>query len=176
MHELFIVSSYTQKQHHLLSCIMSRTMLIFSPDDLYLLCPHRVGKGRRAKMGSSSIAVQCACNTNVLFRRPHPSMQVNSCSISKLLWQFSRSARTLTLPPDYDKEQTLSLASLKALWPAEQANWNNARRFAPFIWEYISIATLVCAHGTAILTNCGPSELVAERIFYALQVRTRTII
>ena len=40
----------------------------------------------------------------------------------------------------------------------------------------ISMATLVCAHRTSILTNCGLSELVAERIFYALQIRTRTII
>ena len=31
---------------------------------------------------------------------------------------------------------------------------------------------LVCAHGTTILTS---SELVGECIFYALQVRTRTI-
>ena len=31
--------------------------------------------------------------------------------------------------------------------------------------------TLVCAHGTTILINCEPSELVGERIFYALQVR-----
>ena len=34
---------------------------------------------------------------------------------------------------------------------------------------------LVCAHSTAILTNCGPSELVEERIFYAVQVRAPTI-
>ena len=34
----------------------------------------------------------------------------------------------------------------------------------------------VHAHGTAILNNHGPSELVAERMFHALQVRTRTII
>ena len=34
---------------------------------------------------------------------------------------------------------------------------------------------LVCAHGTTILTNRESSELVGERIFYALQVRTRTI-
>ena len=33
------------------------------------------------------------------------------------------------------------------------------------------MATLVCAHGTAILANRGPSELVAECIFYALQVK-----
>ena len=57
---------------------------------------------------------------------------------------------------------------------AEQAS-RNARRFAPFVRECISMATLVCAHGTTILTNREPSELVGERIFYALQVRTRTI-
>ncbi|MCG8623587.1 MAG: hypothetical protein MJE68_16545 [Proteobacteria bacterium] len=34
------------------------------------------------------------------------------------------------------------------------------------------MATLVCARGTAILTNHGPSELVEVVIFYALQVRT----
>ena len=37
------------------------------------------------------------------------------------------------------------------------------------------MATLICAHGVANLTNRGPSELVEECIFYALQVRTRTI-
>ena len=31
-----------------------------------------------------------------------------------------------------------------------------------FVQECISMATLVCAHSTAILTNRGPSELVAE--------------
>ena len=49
-----------------------------------------------------------------------------------------------------------------------------------FVREYNSMAdtmaTLVCAYGTVILTNRGPSELVEERIFYALQIRTRTII
>ena len=38
------------------------------------------------------------------------------------------------------------------------------------------MATIVYAHGTAILANHGPSELVEERIFYALQVRTWTTI
>ena len=57
-----------------------------------------------------------------------------------------------------------SLASLEARWPAEQAS-QNARRFAPFIQECISMATLVCAHGAAILTNRGHSELVAECIY-----------
>ena len=39
------------------------------------------------------------------------------------------------------------------------------------------MATLVCAHGTTILTNREPSILEAERIFCALQViMTQTII
>ena len=32
------------------------------------------------------------------------------------------------------------------------------------------MATLVCAYGISILTNCGLSELVAECIFYVLQI------
>ena len=32
------------------------------------------------------------------------------------------------------------------------------------------MATLVYAHGIAILTNRGPSKFVAEHIFYALQI------
>ena len=79
----------------------------------------------------------------------------------------------VNLPSDYDKEQTSPLASLKAWWPAEQAS-QNAQRFVPFARECVSM-TLICAHGTTMLTNCEPSELVGERIFYALQVRTRTI-
>ena len=81
------------------------------------------------------------------------------------------------LSPGYDKEQTSSLASLEARWPTKQAS-RNARRFVPalFVQECISMTTLVCAYGTANQTNLGPSELVGECIFYALQVRTRTII
>ena len=50
------------------------------------------------------------------------------------------------LPPDYDKEQTLPFTSLKAHW-----------HFIPFTRECISMAILVCAHGTIIPTNCEPS-------------------
>ena len=50
-----------------------------------------------------------------------------------------------------------------------------ARHFTPFILECISMTTLAYAHGNTILTNCEPSELVAECIFCALQVMTRTI-
>ena len=90
-----------------------------------------------------------------------------------VMW-CSRSARTLNLPSGYDKEQTSPLASLEARWPAEQAS-RNEQRFALFTRECISMATLVCAHGTTILTNRETSELVEKYIFYALQVRTRTI-
>ena len=34
---------------------------------------------------------------------------------------------------------------------------------------------LACAHGPTLLTNPEPCKLVEERIFYALQVRTRSI-
>ena len=115
-------------------------------------------------MYSAHAAVQ---TLNLLLRRPHPSMQINSrCSNSPLQWRYSRSAWMSDLPPDYEKEQTSSLASLEARWPAEQAS-QNTRRFVPFIQvrECISMATLVCAHGTAILTNREPCELVAECIF-----------
>ena len=40
------------------------------------------------------------------------------------------------------------------------------------IQECVSMATLACAHGPTVLTNCEPSELVAECILYALQVQT----
>ena len=51
-------------------------------------------------------------------------------------------------------------------WPAKQAS-QNAWGFVPLIQECISMATLVCAHGTAILTNSKPSEFMAEHNFYA---------
>ena len=50
------------------------------------------------------------------------------------------------------------------------------QRFMPFAQEWVSMATLVCAHGTTILINREPSELVAESIFCAIQVRIWTII
>ena len=82
------------------------------------------------------------------------------------------------LPPDHDKEQISPLASLEARWPAEQA-CRNARRLRrslenASLWP-LGPGNLVCAHGTTILTNRESSELVGERIFYALQVRTQTI-
>ena len=43
-----------------------------------------------------------------------------------------------------------------------------------FLWP-LGHDTLICAHGITILTNRKPSELVGKRVFYALQVRTRTI-
>ena len=102
-----------------------------------------------------------------LLRRPHPLMHVNIAIAAAQTRHCNGDVLALSnLPPGYDKEQTLSLASLEAQWPAKHAS-RNVR---------ISMATLVYAHGTANLTNCGPSELVEEHIFHALQVRTRTII
>ena len=72
-----------------------------------------------------------------------------------------------------DRPRLLLRSRPGGMWPAEQAS-RNMRHFALFIRECISMATLVCAHGTTILTNCGPPELAAEGIFYALQVRTQT--
>ena len=84
------------------------------------------------------------------------------------------------LPPDHDKEQTLPLALFEAWWPAKQACQNAWYLRHSLELENASLwplgpGNLVCAHGTTILTNNESSELVGERIFYALQVRTRTI-
>ena len=49
------------------------------------------------------------------------------------------------------------------------------RRVCSRVHLYTVIATLVCTHGTATLTNSGPSELVEEHIFHALQVRIQTV-
>ena len=79
------------------------------------------------------------------------------------------------LPPDHDKEQTSPLASLEARWPTEQAcqNARHLRRSLELenasLWP-LGPGNLVCAHSTTILTNHESSELVGERIFYALQV------
>ena len=57
----------------------------------------------------------------------------------------------------------------------DRAGLSKRAALCTVVLEYISMATFVCAHGTAILTNRGASELVEEHIFYALQVRIRTI-
>ena len=86
--------------------------------------------------------------------------------------------RRIYLPPDHDKEQTSPLASLEARWPAEQA-CRSLRRSLELknasLWP-LGPGNLVCTHSTMILTNRESSELVGEHIFYALQVRTRTIL
>ena len=95
----------------------------------------------------------------LLWCRPHPSLQAkSSCSNSPCKYRRSLSSN---LPPDYDKDHTSPLTlccSLKSvyLWP-------------------LGHGIFVCTHGTTILTNREPSEVVGERIFYALQARTWTI-
>ena len=80
-----------------------------------------------------------------------------------------------------EKEQTSPLASLEAQWPAEQACRNTRHLCRSLELENASLwplgpGNLVCVHGTTILTNRESSELVGERTFYALQVRTRTTV
>ena len=129
--------------------------------------------------------VQCACADESspklcyygVDHTPHcrPSCK-SSCSNPPCI-KCQRSLSS-NLPPDYDKEQTSPLASLEAWWPAEQASQMRGTLRCSLenssLWP-LGHGTLVCAHGTTILTNCESSELVGEHIFYALQVRTRTI-
>ena len=118
--------------------------------------------------------VQSACSSTNFepITRPHPSMQGQQKLLTAMA-MFSLCSNVESTTRLCQRTDLVShFANLfKALWPAEQAP-RNARHFAPFVRECISscMATLACAHGTAILTNCGPSKLVAERIFYALQV------
>ena len=69
----------------------------------------------------------------------------------------------------YTEEQTSSLAS--ALLKAQLLSRPLETRGAScrsFMNASLWLATLVCAHDSATLSNRGPSELVEERIFYAL--------
>ena len=123
VHELFTVSSHTQRKLFPPTVLIIYSTVCMQQHELEEAC---MGGGR---------------TLNLLRRRPHPLMQVNSsCSKSPLQCQHSRSAWT-SKPPDYDKEQTSSLASLEALWPTEQAS-QNMRCFALFVRECISMATL----------------------------------
>ena len=113
-------------------------------------------------------AAERTLNLLVSLHRPHPSMQVNSsCSNSTAMATFS-------LCWIYHQAMTKNRSRL-LLCSRLGSTLENARHLVPFVQECISIATLVCAHGTANLTNRGPSELVEECIFCALQVRTQTI-
>ena len=147
MHELFTVSSHTQsKQYHLPSCTSTVSTVRMQQHELWTY--YLVDHTPRCR--SITAAQTHHCNGDIL------------ALLERRIY--------------HQNGPRLSLRSrLGGTWHAEQASWNT-RRFAPFVQECISMATLVYAHGTAILTNREPSKLVAERIFYALQVRTRTII
>ena len=86
-------------------------------------------------------------------------MEVNSMQLLKLTIVMA----TFSLCRIYHQAMTknrLRLSLLEARWPAEQAS-RNVWRFAPFVRQCISssMATIVCTHGTAILTNHGPQVL-----------------
>ena len=123
--------------------------------------------------------VQCACadESSTVDHTPHCRPRVaapcNGDTLTPLERQVYHQTMTKSRPSS-------PLASLEARWPAEQACRNARRRSLELenasLWPLGPGGNLVCAHGTPILTNRESSELVGERIFYALQVRTRTII
>ena len=84
--------------------------------------------------------VQCKCADEaapnfepmLLWCRPHPSLQVLELPFNGDRCSHSVQNLMSNLPPDYDKKQTLPLASLEAQWPAEQA-CRNVQRSAPLV-------------------------------------------
>ena len=98
--------------------------------------------------------------------RPHPTLQAkSSCSNSCNECQIYYQAMTKNRPR----------LSLRSRLEHSVACWAGLSKRTSFAQEYVSMATLVCAHGITNLTNREPSERVEECILYALQVRTRTI-
>ena len=108
-------------------------------------------------------------NLLVLLRKPHPSMQI------KHLLELATAMATSSLCRIYHQAMTKNRPCLSLHSMFGQQASRNAWRFAPLVQECISMATLVCAYVIANLPNCGPSELIKEYIFYALQVRIQTI-
>ena len=128
--------------------------------------------------------MQAGRTLTLLSRRPHPSLQANSTIAAAgtlilcVQWRSSRSARTSNLPAYQQvRQRAVHLASRFASsrlgdlhsGPPERAALSASRSRMRLYGH------LVCAHGPTLLTNPEPCKLVEERIFYALQVRTRTI-
>ena len=114
--------------------------------------------------------------------RPHPSLQAkSSCSNSlcngDVLTPFERRIYHQTMTKS---RHHLSLRPRIGGLPRRPVETRGAcaarssSRMHLYAWP-LGPGNLVCAHDTTILTNRESSELVGERIFYALQVRTRTI-
>ena len=108
----------------------------------------------------------------------------------QLSMQWRRSRSALTLLPDYDKEQTLPLASLEALWiapvPAQQAGLSKRAALLrrSFDRQNASLAvamargikaTLLCAHGPTVPTNPEPCSSVSKEFRKVLKSRTRML-
>ena len=115
----------------------------------------------------------------LLWCRPHPSLQPkSSCSNSPcngdILTLLKRRIDHQTMTKNRPRlSLRLRLGGLPSR-PVEMSStlchslklkYDNAS-----LWP-IGPGNLVCAHGTTILTNCEPSKLVGECIFYALQAR-----
>ena len=114
-------------------------------------------------------------NLLVLLRRPNPSIQVNTEQLHAQTHHWSGNVLAQIECWIYHQRTTKNRSTSSRFARGSvarglQAFWTpNAWRFALFVRGCISMATVVCAHGTATLTNRGPSELVEECIFYALQ-------
>ena len=99
--------------------------------------------------------------------RPHPSQQLLDLATKSLQWWRPHFARMLNLLTGMTKNRP-HLTSLEAARPIEQATWN-VQRLVPFVWEWISMVTLVRAYSITTNTSHKSSELVAEHTFMPFQ-------
>ena len=116
-----------------------------------------------------------------LWCRPHPSLQAkssysNSQCNGDVLTPLERRIYHQTMTKCRHR---LSLRSrlVGLLSRPVETQGACAARLSSGTWcisVALGLGNSICAHGT-ILTNRESSQLVGERIFYALQVRTRTI-
>lgn len=105
---------------------------------------------------------ESSTNLNLQLYNPHPSLQTKRNSHKEACNDNVTQPERWNCHQTIDRYERTDLASyfardLVALAP------RNIRHFAPLVHKYISIATIVCAHGTTIY------ELVAECNICALR-------
>ena len=111
----------------------------------------------------------------LLWCRPHPSLQAKSSCLNSpcIKWRCSLSSN---LPPDYDKNRPQLLLRLRLSGllsrPLKTRGTPRCLLKNASLWP-LGHGTLVCAHGTTILTNCEPSRL-GHRV-YKKNVRLKNI-
>ena len=131
---------------------------------------------------------------NLISRRPHLSLQANSCcsnsplrilegqhscsaQMSNLLYCWQVWRRTAHLVSCFSRGSVACLAGLSKR-VALHATCSRIHLYGHsclFVRECVSMAILVCAHSPTVLTNSEPCRLVAECMFYACQAMTQTI-